>query len=150
MLVFVITYINRTKIKILFNSCFIIDWETISSSLSNIGINNAGIATRKFTYEFYYKSLCNLKNKGLELVALIEYLNGLKIINYNKCTYCGSIDTFLITKKVAQLAYKNPGKLDENLLIEDFLKEYDVEREVVSADIDEFVEKLKTIGAICE
>lgn len=45
-----------------------------------------------------------------------------KIINYNKCTSCGSIDTFLITKKFAQLAYKNLGKLDESLLIEEAKK----------------------------
>ena len=61
----------------------VVEWETISSTLRDIGINNDDIVTRNFTYEFYYKSLSNLKNKGLELVELIEYLNGLKIINYN-------------------------------------------------------------------
>ncbi len=45
---------------------------------------------------------------------------------------------------------KLQNDITKDELIEDFLKEYDVEREVVSADIDEFVEKLKTIGAICE
>ncbi len=35
-------------------------------------------------------------------------------------------------------------------LISAFMKEYDVEKEVVSEDIDEFIEKLKSIGAICE
>lgn len=71
------------EIKTLFNRCFVVEWETISSTLRDIGINNDDIVTRNFTYEFYYKSLSNLKNKGLELVELIEYLNGLKIINYN-------------------------------------------------------------------
>ncbi len=46
-----------------------------------------------------------------------------------------------------------------NLLLEDttkeeiinaFLKEYDVDMETISNDVDEFIEKLKSIGAICE
>ena len=43
---------------------------------------------------------------------------------------------------------KNDITKDE--LIEEFLKEYDIDRETVSGDIDDFVEKLRTIGAICE
>ncbi|MBE7020287.1 MAG: PqqD family protein [Ruminococcaceae bacterium] len=39
---------------------------------------------------------------------------------------------------------------DKDKLIEAFMKEYDVDRETVSQDIDEFIEKLKSIGAICE
>lgn len=35
-------------------------------------------------------------------------------------------------------------------LIDEFLKEYDVDRETVSQDIDEFIDKLRAIGAICE
>ena len=38
-------------------------------------------------------------------------------------------------------------RLDINYEI---LKEYDIDRETVMADINEFVEKLRTIGAICE
>ena len=35
-------------------------------------------------------------------------------------------------------------------LADEILKEYDIDRETVMADINEFVEKLRTIGAICE
>lgn len=35
-------------------------------------------------------------------------------------------------------------------IINAFISEYDVDAETVSADVDEFVEKLKSIGAICE
>ncbi len=35
-------------------------------------------------------------------------------------------------------------------IITEFMKEYDVDRETVSNDVDEFIEKLKSIGAICE
>ena len=46
------------------------------------------------------------------------------------------------------------NKLTEDItkeqLIEEFLKEYDVDKETVSTDIDEFIEKLNSIGALCE
>lgn len=45
---------------------------------------------------------------------------------------------------------KMQNDITKDELIDEFLKEYDVDREVVSADIDEFVSSLKTIGAICE
>lgn len=45
---------------------------------------------------------------------------------------------------------KMQNDITKEELIDEFLKEYDVERDVVSADIDEFIEKLKGIGAICE
>ena len=35
-------------------------------------------------------------------------------------------------------------------IINAFINEYDVDEETVSADVDEFVEKLRNIGAICE
>lgn len=38
-----------------------------------------------------------------------------KVVNYQKCTNCGSVDTFLVTKKFAQFANKND--YDENVLI---------------------------------
>ena len=35
-------------------------------------------------------------------------------------------------------------------LIDEILKEYDIDRETVTADVNEFVEKLRSIGAISE
>ncbi len=35
-------------------------------------------------------------------------------------------------------------------LADEILKEYDIDRETVLADIDAFVEKLRTLGAVCE
>ena len=35
-------------------------------------------------------------------------------------------------------------------LLDEMLKEYDVEKSVLEADVDEFIDKLKSIGAICE
>ena len=35
-------------------------------------------------------------------------------------------------------------------LADEILKEYDIDRETVLSDIDEFVEKLRLIGALCE
>lgn len=45
---------------------------------------------------------------------------------------------------------KLSAEITKDELIEEFLKEYDIDRETVSKDIDDFVEKLKSIGAICE
>ena len=35
-------------------------------------------------------------------------------------------------------------------LCDEILKEYDIDRETVLSDIDEFVQKLRSIGALCE
>lgn len=45
---------------------------------------------------------------------------------------------------------KMKDEITKDELIEEFLKEYDVDKDTVSKDIDEFVENLRTIGAICE
>lgn len=45
---------------------------------------------------------------------------GSKVVNYQKCNHCGSVDTFLVTKKFAQFANKN--KYDENVLIDEASK----------------------------
>ena len=45
---------------------------------------------------------------------------------------------------------KMQNDITKDELIDEFLKEYEVEKEVLSADIDEFIEKLKTIGALSE
>lgn len=46
------------------------------------------------------------------------------------------------------------NKLSEDMtkdeLLDEMLKEYDVERAVLEADVDEFINKLKSIGALCE
>ena len=35
-------------------------------------------------------------------------------------------------------------------LINEILNEYDIDRETVTNDVEEFIEKLRTIGALCE
>lgn len=45
---------------------------------------------------------------------------------------------------------KLQSDITKDELIDEFLKEYDIDRETVSDDIDEFIDKLRTIGAICE
>lgn len=45
---------------------------------------------------------------------------------------------------------KMQNEITKEELIGEFLKEYDVDEETVSADIDDFVEKLRSIGAVCE
>ena len=45
---------------------------------------------------------------------------------------------------------KMKDEITKEELIEEFLKEYDVDKDTVSNDIDDFVDKLRAIGAICE
>ena len=64
------------------------------------------------------------------------------------------IDSNLFAK-VGKNPIKFLSQINQKRLVEvandqEFLKEYDVDRETVSGDIDDFVEKLRTIGAICE
>ena len=53
-----------------------------------------------------------------------------------------------------ETAYFMWNKLQNDItkeeLVDEFLKEYDIDRETVSDDIDEFINKLRTIGAISE
>ena len=36
------------------------------------------------------------------------------------------------------------------VFLDEMLKEYDVDRSVLESDVDEFINKLKSIGALCE
>ena len=47
---------------------------------------------------------------------------GERVINYQKCSRCGSIDTYLVTKKFAQYVNKVSNVLDENYMIEEAKK----------------------------
>ena len=90
------------------------DRESIVAGLAAIGsIASAVGGTR---YDMY------------EMGKVSDHASG-KVINYKKCPKCGSIDTLLISKKMAKYINKNPNYSSEELLEEaqKFLESNDFE-----------------------
>lgn len=76
--------LNLEEIEELLNNSYIIEWSELYDKLIKNGVNIERSEQILLNYEFYKKTLFNLRMKGLELVDLIKYLNLLKVVDYKE------------------------------------------------------------------